>query len=150
MKKTSSQVSRKPQPDVRRANTNQRRPEPVKKPAEAVLQHNGGEQVIPTGPIRIHPDPQHRQMTTEEKTKLKINIGKLTLEQKKGVVPIVQECVSKNGSNPIFEFELDQLSAECLRKLESYVSKQISINQKKDKRKITDKIRREKERQRKE
>ena len=89
-------------------------------------------------------------MTTDEKTKLKINIGKLTLEQKKGVVPIVQECVSKNGANPIFEFELDQLTSECLRKLEAYVNKQISINQKKDKRKITDKIRREKERIRKE
>jgi len=72
--------------------------------------------------VRIHTDPSLKHLTVEEKSKLKANIGKLTLEQKKGVVPIVQKCVAKTN-NPIFEFELDQLSTECLRELEVYVNK---------------------------
>lgn len=47
-----------------------------------------------TGPVRIHTDSQPSKMTTEEKIKLKINIGKLTLEQKKGVKLIAQKCVA--------------------------------------------------------
>ena len=62
---------------------------------------------------------------------LKMNIGKLTLEQKRGVVPIVQKQVAKNSKNHIIEFELEQLSTECLRELEQYVNKQIRDNIKK-------------------
>ena len=82
-------------------------------------------------------------MTTEEKAKLRTNIGKLTLEQKKKIVPIVQECVSKSGKTSVFEFELDQLSVECLNELETYVKKTIKDNEKKQKRREAD-IRRRK------
>jgi hypothetical protein len=58
-------------------------------------------------------------------------------------VPIVQKCVPKNGKSAIIEFELDQLSTECLRELETYVNKQIKDNIKKQKRKETDRRRRE-------
>jgi len=92
--------------------------------------------------VRIHTDSLLRPMTTEEKNRLKANIGRLTLEQKKGVVPIVQKCVAKNN-NTIFEFELDQLSTECLRELETYVNNKIKDNQKKQKRKEADRKRRE-------
>jgi hypothetical protein len=96
----------------------------------------------PIGPVRILTEPQQKAMTTDEKNQLKINIGKLTLEQKRGVVPIVQKCVAKNNG-AIIEFELDQLSTECLRELEAYVNKQIKDNLKKIKRKETDRKRRE-------
>ena len=82
-------------------------------------------------------------MTTDEKNKLRMNIGKLTLEQKKGIVAIVKKCVSQNSKNPVFEFELDQLSIECLTELETYVNKQIRDNAKKQKRKEADRRRRE-------
>lgn len=112
-------AQRKPVQSLGKKPTGPDMKKPIHKKPDALSQV----EAVPSGPIRIHPDPQHRQMTTEEKTKLKINIGKLTLEQKKGVVPIVQKCVSKNGANPIFEFELDQLTSECLRELEVYVNK---------------------------
>ena len=89
-------------------------------------------------------------MSNEEKSALKINILKLTQDQKKGIVPIVQECVSKNGANPIFEFELDQLSTECLRKLEVYVNKNVSYNRKRDNRRKKDKEKRDEIRRKKE
>jgi hypothetical protein len=110
-----------------------------KKPDEVAL--GGGHGA--SGPVRIHTDPQHRNMTTDEKTRLKQNIGKLTLDQKRGVVPIVQKCVAKNNKNHVIEFELDQLSTECLRELEVYVNKHIRDNVKKQKRKEADRRRRE-------
>ena len=66
------------------------------------------------------------------------------------MVPIVQECVSKNGANPIFEFELDQLTTECLRKLEIYVNKNVSNNRKRDNRRKKDKEKRDEIRRKKE
>lgn len=75
-----------------------------------------------SGPIRIHTDPAQRVMTTEEKSKLKMNIGKLTADQQRGIVPIVQKCVERSNSS-VVQFELDKLSSECLVELENYVNK---------------------------
>ena len=47
-----------------------------------------------------------------------MNINKLNNEQKKGIVEIVKKCVSRDKNSSSFEFELDQLSNECLRELE--------------------------------
>ena len=51
----------------------------------------------------------------------------------------MQECVSKSGKTSVFEFELDQLSVECLNELETYVKKTIKDNEKKQKRRETKK-----------
>jgi hypothetical protein len=62
-----------------------------------------GDDGMPTtsGPIRIHTDPAQRVMTTEEKSKLKMNIGKLTADQQRGIVPIVQKCVERSNSSVV-------------------------------------------------
>ena len=96
--------------------------------------------------IGIMVDPQTRQMSTSEKNSLKLNIGKLNNAQKKGIVDIVKKCVGRNDKNQsCFEFELDQLSTECLRELEGYVNKNCKDNQKKEKRKENDQKRRQKQ-----
>lgn len=59
------------------------------------------------------------------------NITKyLTIEQKKGIVPIVQE-VDKEGAGvqKKFEFDLFSLSQDKFKRLESYVQECMTINQ---------------------
>ena len=82
-----------------------------------------------------------RPMNLEEKNQLKLNIGQLTPDQQRGIINIVADCINQNGGE-VFEFELDQLPPRKCRELETYVRKCISINQKKEKRKIADQQRR--------
>ena len=75
------------------------------------------------GPVVIVTDPNRRKMTQEETANLKNMIDSLTIEQKKGIVPIVQSCIQKNNNGDArYEFELDKLEPEIARKLESYVN----------------------------
>ena len=60
-------------------------------------------------------------MTQEETANLKSMIEGLTMEQKKGIVPIVQNSIQNNSGNSRFEFELDKLEPEVARELEAYV-----------------------------
>ena len=128
----------KPVPDGRRRPPP--RPAPQPKPAP-IRAENGGSQA--TQKIILNTVPP--EMSAEDKNRLKNNIGLLTQDQKKKVVPIVKKCLQGQGNNnPIFEFELDQLTNECLRELEQYVDKEIKSNEKKRKRKEADKLRRQK------
>ena len=43
------------------------------------------------------------------------------MDQKKGIVPIVQNSIQNNSGNSRFEFELDKLEPEVARELEAYV-----------------------------
>ena len=62
-------------------------------------------------------------MTQEETSNLKNNIDSLTIDQKKGIVPIVQSFIRDNNNGDArYEFELDKLAPEVARKLESYVN----------------------------
>jgi len=115
------------------------RPVPQPKPAPVRPENVGGSQATQT--IRLNTVPP--EMSPEDKNRLKNNINLLNQDQKKKVVPIVKKCLQGQGNNnPIFEFELDQLTNECLRELESYVDKEIKSNEKKRKRKEADKLRR--------
>ena len=60
-------------------------------------------------------------MTQEETANLKSMIEGLTMDQKKGIVPIVQNSIQNNSGNSRFEFELDKLEPEVARELEAYV-----------------------------
>jgi hypothetical protein len=81
-------------------------------------------------------------MNIEEKNSLKNSIGHLTEEQQRGIIGLVQDCLTANGGE-VFEFELDQLPAKKCRELENYVKKCIQVNQKKEKRKMADQARRQ-------
>jgi hypothetical protein len=81
-------------------------------------------------------------MNIDEKNQLKNSIGLLTEEQQRGIINLVQDCLTTNGGE-VFEFELDQLPAKKCRELENYVKKCLSVNQKKEKRKIADRVRRD-------
>lgn len=48
------------------------------------------------------------------------------------------------GGGTTFEFQLDKLTTKTARELEAYVNQQVNINKKKQKRKDTDKARRQK------
>lgn len=50
---------------------------------------------------------------------------------------------SANGSTT-FEFQLDKLTTKTARKLEQYVNQHVNANKKKEKRKVTDALRRKK------
>ena len=93
-------------------------------------------------PVKIAMEMEQKQLSNEDKNNLKMNINRLTNEQKKGIVEIVKKCVSRDKNSSSFEFELDQLSNECLRELDTYVNKHIKENQKKEKRKKNDQERR--------
>lgn len=43
-------------------------------------------------------------MSNDEKTKLKQNIQMLTIDQKKGVLPIVKKCLPNSGAGGVLEF----------------------------------------------
>jgi len=45
-------------------------------------------------------------MNIDEKNQLKNSIGLLTEEQQRGIINLVQDCLSTNGGE-VFEFELD-------------------------------------------
>ena len=81
-------------------------------------------------------------MDLTEKNNLKNSISQLTTEQQRGIIDIVRECINQN-SGEVFEFELDQLPARKCRELEQYVKRCITINNKKEKRKIADQQRRQ-------
>ena len=85
-------------------------------------------------------------MNIDEKNQLKNSIGMLTEEQQRGIINLVQDCLSTNGGE-VFEFELDQLPPKKCRELENYVKKCLSVNQKKEKRKIADQARRHAQKQ---
>jgi hypothetical protein len=53
--------------------------------------------------------------------------GLLTEEQQRGIINLVQDCLSTNGGE-VFEFELDQLPPKKCRELENYVKKCLSVN----------------------
>ena len=111
------------------------------------MEVNGGASQANAGPVVIYSDPKYRKMTQEETSNLKSKIDSLNIEQKKGIVPIVQSCIQKNNNGDArYEFELDKLAPEVARKLESYVNEQDAINIKKQKRKEADKKRRENKR----
>jgi Bromodomain extra-terminal - transcription regulation len=47
-----------------------------------------------------------KPMNIDEKNSLKNSIGNLTEEQQRGIINLVQDCLSTNGGE-VFEFELD-------------------------------------------
>jgi len=81
-------------------------------------------------------------MTQDEKNNLKHLIGKLTPEQQRGIIEIVSDVINQGGGD-VFEFELDDLPPRKCRQLEMYVKLCISNNNKKEKRKIADQMRRQ-------
>eukprot|EP00347_Sterkiella_histriomuscorum_P022025 403331949 len=83
-----------------------------------------------------------KPMTPQEKSILKDFIGQLTPEQQRGIIEIVADIVGQNNSD-IFEFELDSLPNRKCRELDVYVRKCMSLNQKKQKRKEADALRRQ-------
>ena len=92
-------------------------------------------------PVKI--DMADKQLSQDDKNNLKLNIGKLSGDQKRGIVEIVKKCVSRDkNSGSSFEFELDQLSNQCLHELQAYVNKCVKENDKKAKRKKNDQERR--------
>lgn len=68
-----------------------------------------------------------KPMNIDEKNQLKNSIGLLTEEQQRGIINLVQDCLSTNGGE-VFEFELDQLPPKKCRELENYVKKCLSVN----------------------
>jgi len=88
---------------------------------------NTGKPQPPPGPIVIYPDQRFRKMTQDETTNLKNNIERLTIEQKRGIVEIVQRCLKENNNGDArIEFELDKLPADTARELERYVTEQVA------------------------
>ena len=66
-------------------------------------------------------------MTQEETSKLKTNIDTLSIDQKKGIVPIVEKFIRDNNTGDArFEFELDKLAPDVARELEKYVNEQVA------------------------
>ena len=62
-------------------------------------------------------------MTQEETSNLKNNIDRLTIDQKRGIVDIVQRSLKDNNSGDArIEFELDKLPPDTARELERYVN----------------------------
>ena len=85
-------------------------------------------------------------MTVEERDNLIHQINSLTPQQSEGIITIVQEYAQRDDNNQV-TFELTQLPVFLCRKLESYVKKCISENEKKQKRKAADAKRRIKKRE---
>lgn len=112
----------------------EQRPKPVV-PRRPPKDEEFGHVVIPT-------DKQHNPMTIEEQKKLQKNIKEgLNQEQQQGIVEIVKKVIQQGQNNKI-EFELGKLPIEVQRELEQYVNKCITMNQKREKRKIADRKRR--------
>jgi hypothetical protein len=75
------------------------------------------------GPIVIYPDQRFKKMTQEETSMLKNNIERLTIDQKRGIVEIVQRSLKDNNNGDArIEFELDKLPPDTARELERYVN----------------------------
>jgi len=71
----------------------------------------------------------------------------MSVDQRKGIYPIVKEELQKqrsnssNGGGP-YEFLLDQLPAKIARELQKYVESCIKSNKKKEQRRLNDQARR--------
>lgn len=82
-------------------------------------------------------------MTTQEKEKLKIQIGTLQNNDQSQILNIVKDYCQKNVSTGVFEFELDNLPVNKLRELEAFVDGKHKEYEKKKKRQEADAKRRE-------
>lgn len=106
---------------------------------------NDGLPKVSAGPVVIYPDQKFKKMTQEETSQLRKNIDVLSLEQKRGILKIVESNLKDHGDSRI-EFELDKLPPETARELEKYVNDCVSLNIRKQKRKEADKKRRDNKR----
>ena len=85
----------------------------------------------------------HCNLTSDEISTLKANIDTLTLDQKRGMIPIVKEYANtKHGPNQ-FSLNLDELSGDCLARLNEYVYSNVTSNNRKQKRRENDKKKRD-------
>ena len=60
-------------------------------------------------------------MTLDEKKALGENIGKLNIEELKGIIKIIQNHTVRDKKVKYLEFDIDKLSVKKCRELESYV-----------------------------
>ena len=72
----------------------------------------------------------HINLTQEEVDNLKFNIESLTFYQKQELIPIVTEFAT-NHNDKLYSFNLEELSSECLAKLNEKVYSLVMINQRK-------------------
>lgn len=64
-----------------------------------------------------------REMTIEEKNKLKEHIVSLPQDKLAGVISIIQDTINASKNNDVLEFDIDSLPARKCRELEQYVEK---------------------------
>ena len=67
-------------------------------------------------------------MSISEKNKLKQEISMLSIDQQKGIIDIVRDCINQGPNGDVFEFELDALPLPKCREIEQYVKNCIQTN----------------------